>query len=49
MIGGGASPLLDSWLAKGPEIGDYLTIRSIKMVADGRWDRVRGHAGTVLR
>ena len=35
MIGGGESPLLDSWLAKGPEIGDYLTIRSIKLVADG--------------
>lgn len=35
MIGGGASPLLDQWLARGPEIGDYLTIRSIKLVADG--------------
>jgi len=32
---GGAGPLLDSWLAKGPEIGDYLTIRSVKLVADG--------------
>ena len=32
---GGTGPLLDSWLAKGPEIGDYLTIRSIKLVADG--------------
>lgn len=32
---GGVGPLLDSWLAKGPEIGDYLTIRSIKLVADG--------------
>jgi len=35
MIGGGESPLLASWLAKGPEIGDYLTIRGIKLVADG--------------
>ena len=32
---GGVGPLLDSWLSKGPEIGDYLTIRSIKLVADG--------------
>jgi predicted amidohydrolase YtcJ len=32
---GGAGPLLDSWLEKGPEIGDYLTVRSIKLVADG--------------
>jgi predicted amidohydrolase YtcJ len=32
---GGAGPLLDSWLAKGPEIGDYLTIRSVKLYADG--------------
>ncbi len=32
---GGAGPLLDSWLAKGPEIADDLTIRSIKLVADG--------------
>jgi predicted amidohydrolase YtcJ len=35
MLGGGPGPLLDSWFAKGPEIGDYLTIRSIKLVADG--------------
>lgn len=26
---------LDPWLAKGPEIGDFVTIRSIKLVADG--------------
>ncbi|MDP9170524.1 MAG: amidohydrolase, partial [Acidobacteriota bacterium] len=32
---GGTGPLLDQWLVKGPEIGDYLTIRSIKLVADG--------------
>jgi predicted amidohydrolase YtcJ len=32
---GGAGPLLDSWLARGPEIGDFLTVRSIKLVADG--------------
>ncbi|MES1257522.1 MAG: amidohydrolase [Acidobacteriota bacterium] len=32
---GGTGPLLDSWLAKGPEIDDYLTVRSIKLVADG--------------
>jgi predicted amidohydrolase YtcJ len=35
MLGGGPGPLLDSWFAKGPEIGNYLTIRSIKLVADG--------------
>ncbi len=32
---GGAGSLLDSWLAKGPAIGDYMTVRSIKLVADG--------------
>jgi predicted amidohydrolase YtcJ len=32
---GGAGPLLDSWLVRGPEIGDYVTVRSIKLVADG--------------
>ena len=32
---GGAGKLLDSWLAKGPGIGDYLTIRSVKLYADG--------------
>jgi predicted amidohydrolase YtcJ len=32
---GGAGPLLDSWLSSGPEIGDYLTVRSVKLVADG--------------
>ncbi|MEP6715349.1 MAG: amidohydrolase family protein, partial [Terriglobia bacterium] len=32
---GGSGPLLDQWLAKGPEIGDYLTIRSVKLIADG--------------
>ncbi|HVW87813.1 MAG TPA: amidohydrolase family protein, partial [Bryobacteraceae bacterium] len=26
---------LDSWLAKGPETGAYLTVRSVKLVADG--------------
>ena len=31
----GSVPELDAWLAKGPEIGDYLTVRSIKLVADG--------------
>ena len=35
MLGGGQAPLLDAWFAKGPEIGDYLTVRSIKLVADG--------------
>ena len=35
MLGGGQGPLLDAWFAKGPEIGDYLTVRSIKLVADG--------------
>jgi len=32
---GGAGKLLDDWLARGPEISDYLTVRSIKLVADG--------------
>ena len=27
--------LIDKWLARGPEIGEYLTIRSIKAYADG--------------
>jgi predicted amidohydrolase YtcJ len=36
MLAYSAGPtLLDSWLARGPEIGDYLTVRSIKMVSDG--------------
>jgi predicted amidohydrolase YtcJ len=35
LAGGGQGPFLDSWLVRGPEIGDYLTIRSIKLVADG--------------
>lgn len=32
---GGAGPHWDSWLARGPETGEYLTVRSIKLVADG--------------
>ena len=35
MLSGSAKPLLDAWLARGPEIGDYLTVRSIKLYADG--------------
>lgn len=35
MVRGPSGPTLDVWLAKGPEIGDYLTVRSIKLVADG--------------
>ena len=31
----GPGPHLDQWLAKGPEIGDFLTVRSIKLVGDG--------------
>jgi predicted amidohydrolase YtcJ len=31
----GKSAALDPWLAKGPEIGDYVTVRAIKLVADG--------------
>jgi predicted amidohydrolase YtcJ len=27
--------LIDAWLARGPEIGDNLTIRAIKLIADG--------------
>lgn len=27
--------LIDAWLARGPEIGDDLTVRSIKLIADG--------------
>ncbi len=32
---GGAGKLLDGWLSRGPEIGDYVTIRTVKLVADG--------------
>lgn len=32
---GGPGKLWDSYLAKGPEIGDFVTIRSIKLVSDG--------------
>ncbi len=35
MVRGPSGPALDAWLAKGPEIGDYLTVRSIKLVSDG--------------
>jgi len=35
MVRGPTGPTLDAWLAKGPETGDYLTVRSIKLVADG--------------
>lgn len=31
----GTDPVLQEWMKRGPEIGDYLTIRSIKLVADG--------------
>jgi predicted amidohydrolase YtcJ len=32
---GGEGPLMKEYFAKGPEIGDYLTVRSVKLVADG--------------
>lgn len=32
---GGAGEHWESWLKKGPEVGDWLTVRSIKLVADG--------------
>lgn len=32
---GGAGNLWREYLAKGPEIGDYLTVRSIKLMSDG--------------
>jgi predicted amidohydrolase YtcJ len=32
---GGAGALWEEWLKKGPETGEYLTVRSIKLVADG--------------
>ena len=35
MVRGPSGSTLDAWLAKGPEVGDFLTIRSIKLVADG--------------
>ena len=31
----GEGPLLDEYLRRGPEIGDRLTVRSIKLIADG--------------
>jgi hypothetical protein len=27
--------LIDAWLARGPEVGDYLTVRAIKLIDDG--------------
>lgn len=35
MLAGSDSALLASWYARGPETGDYLTIRAIKLYADG--------------
>ena len=35
MILGRDAKLLDTWLAKGPEINDNLTIRAVKLFADG--------------
>jgi predicted amidohydrolase YtcJ len=35
MLQGSDAKLLDAWLAKGPEISDNLTIRAIKLFADG--------------
>ncbi len=32
---GGVGPLWDTYVAKGIEVGDYLTVRSIKLYADG--------------
>jgi hypothetical protein len=32
---GGSGALWREWLAKGPETGEYLTVRAIKMMADG--------------
>lgn len=32
---GGTGRLFDAWLVRGPEVGDYLTVRSVKLVADG--------------
>ncbi|MBL8176955.1 MAG: amidohydrolase [Bryobacterales bacterium] len=32
---GGPGQHWESWLQKGPEVGDWLTVRSIKLVADG--------------
>lgn len=31
----GHDPFLEEWFAKGPEIGDWLTIRAVKLYADG--------------
>jgi predicted amidohydrolase YtcJ len=31
----GKSAALEPWLAKGPEIGEFVTVRAIKLVADG--------------
>lgn len=32
---GGAGPHWEQWLKTGPEVGEYLTVRGIKLVADG--------------
>ncbi len=31
----GKGPAFDAWLARGPELGEYLTVRSFKLWADG--------------
>ncbi|MGD1070033.1 MAG: amidohydrolase [Bryobacteraceae bacterium] len=45
MIAGANRSLLDWWIEKGPEIGDFLTVRSIKLIADG----ALGSRGAALR
>ena len=32
---GNGATLLNEWFSKGPELGEYLTVRSVKIVADG--------------
>lgn len=35
MLSGSDKALLDRWFESGPEIGNYLTVRAVKLVADG--------------
>ncbi|MDE3196559.1 MAG: amidohydrolase [Acidobacteriota bacterium] len=35
MVRGPENPTLNAWLDRGPEIGDWLTVRSIKLISDG--------------
>ena len=35
MLSGAEKPLLERWFESGPQVGDYLTVQAVKLVADG--------------